>query len=73
VWFGILVIVVTEISLLTPPVGLNVFVLSGVLKDVKTSTIFKGVTPFWIADLIRLTLLTLIPAISLFLPEILYR
>ena len=70
---GILVVVVTEISLLTPPVGLNVFVLSGVLKDVKTSTIFKGVTPFWIADLIRLTLLTLIPAISLFLPEILYR
>ena len=73
VWFGILVVVVTEISLLTPPVGLNVFVLSGVLKDVKTSTIFKGVTPFWIADLIRLTLLTLIPAITLFLPEILYR
>lgn len=73
VWFGILVVVVTEISLLTPPVGLNVFVLSGVLKDVKTSTIFKGVTPFWIADIIRLTLLTLIPAISLFLPEILYR
>lgn len=73
VWFGILVVVVTEISLLTPPVGLNVFVLSGVLKDVKTSTIFKGVTPFWIADLIRLTLLTLIPAISLFLPEVLYR
>ncbi|TXH68631.1 MAG: TRAP transporter large permease [Thiothrix sp.] len=73
VWFGILVVVVTEISLLTPPVGLNVFVLSGVLKDVKTSTIFKGVTPFWIADLIRLTLLTLIPAIALFLPEILYR
>lgn len=73
VWFGILVVVVTEISLLTPPVGLNVFVLSGVLKDVKTSTIFKGVTPFWVADIIRLTLLTLIPAISLFLPEVLYR
>lgn len=73
VWFGILVVVVTEISLLTPPVGLNVFVLSGVLKDVKTSTIFKGVTPFWVADIIRLTLLTLIPAISLILPEILYR
>ncbi|WP_020395176.1 TRAP transporter large permease [Thiolinea disciformis] len=73
VWFGILVVVVTEISLLTPPVGLNVFVLSGVLKDVKTSTIFKGVTPFWVADLIRLTLLTLIPTISLFLPTVLYR
>jgi tripartite ATP-independent transporter DctM subunit len=73
VWFGIVVVVVTEISLITPPVGLNVFVLSGVLKDVKTSTIFKGVTPFWVADIVRLMLITLIPVISLFLPELLYR
>ena len=72
VWFGIVVVVVTEISLITPPVGLNVFVLSGVLKDVKTSTIFKGVTPFWIADIFRLSLITLIPAISLILPQWLY-
>ena len=72
VWFGIVVVVVTEISLITPPVGLNVFVLSGVLKDVKTGTIFKGVTPFWVADIVRLTLITLIPAISLFLPQWLY-
>ncbi|MCP4078137.1 MAG: TRAP transporter large permease [Gammaproteobacteria bacterium] len=73
VWFGIVVVVVTEISLITPPVGLNVFVLSGVLKDVKTGTIFKGVTPFWIADIIRLLLITLIPVISLALPAFLYR
>jgi len=72
VWFGIVVVVVTEISLITPPVGLNVFVLSGVLKDVKTATIFKGVTPFWVADIARLTLITLIPAISLVLPQWLY-
>jgi len=72
VWFGIIVVVVTEISLITPPVGLNVFVLSGVLKDVNTGTIFKGVTPFWVADIIRLLLLTLIPVISLFLPQLLY-
>lgn len=72
VWFGILVVVVTEISLITPPVGLNVFVLSGVLKDVSTRTIFKGVTPFWIADIIRLLIITLIPAIALLLPEWLY-
>ncbi len=72
VWFGIVVVVVTEISLITPPVGLNVFVLSGVLKDVKTGTIFKGVTPFWCADIIRLLLITLIPAISLIFPEWLY-
>ncbi len=72
IWFGIIVVVVTEISLITPPVGLNVFVLSGVLKDVNTGTIFRGVTPFWIADIIRLLLLTLIPVISLFLPQLFY-
>lgn len=72
VWFGIVVVVVTEISLITPPVGLNVFVLSGVLKDVNTGTIFKGVTPFWVADIIRLLLITLIPAIALVLPTWLY-
>lgn len=68
IWFGILVVVVTEISLITPPVGLNVFVLKSVLPDVKLSTIFRGVTPFWIADIIRLILIATIPAISLFLP-----
>jgi len=73
VWFGIVVVVVTEISLITPPVGMNVFVLSAVLRDVKASTIFKGVTPFWCADIIRLALITLFSSISLFLPELLYR
>ncbi|MEL6965489.1 MAG: TRAP transporter large permease subunit, partial [Pseudomonadota bacterium] len=68
IWFGIIVVVVTEISLITPPVGLNVFVLKGVLGDVATSTIFKGVTPFWIADLIRLLLLVLAPTLVLLLP-----
>jgi len=72
VWYGIVVVVVTEISLITPPVGLNVFVLSGVLKDVNTGTIFKGVTPFWVADIIRLLLITLIPTIALVLPQWLY-
>jgi len=73
VWFGIVVVVVTEISLITPPVGMNVFVLSAVLRDIKASTIFKGVTPFWCADIIRLLLITLIVPISMFLPELLYR
>lgn len=68
VWFGIIVVVVTEISLITPPVGLNVFVLKGVVGDVSTGTIFKGVTPFWIADIFRLILLVMVPALSLFLP-----
>jgi len=69
VWFGIVVVVVVEISLITPPVGLNVFVLKGVVGDVTTGTIFRGVTPFWIADLFRLALLLAIPAIVLFLPN----
>ena len=69
IWFGILVVVVTEISLITPPIGLNVFVLKGVLKDVSVQTIFKGVTPFWCADIIRLVILALVPSIALLLPS----
>jgi C4-dicarboxylate transporter, DctM subunit len=69
VWFGIIVVVVTEISLITPPVGLNVFILKSVVRDVSTATIFRGVTPFWIADIIRLALLLGIPTLSLFLPN----
>jgi len=69
IWFGIVVVVITEISLITPPVGLNVFVLRGVLPDVTTTAIFRGVTPFWIADLFRLALIVGIPALSLWLPS----
>ena len=72
IWFGILVVVVTEISLITPPIGLNVFVLKGVIKDVPVSTIFRGVTPFWIVDIIRLGLIAFIPSLALFLPSMMY-
>ena len=72
VWFGIIAVVVTEISLITPPVGLNVFVLSGVLKDVKTTTVFKGVTPFWCVDIIRLVILIFLPGIVMLLPNLFY-
>jgi len=69
IWFGILVVVVTEISLITPPIGLNVFVLKGVIKDVSVFTIFKGVTPFWVVDIFRLALIAFVPALALFLPS----
>lgn len=69
VWFGIIVVVVTEISLITPPVGLNVFVLKGVVDNVTTATIFRGVTPFWIVDIFRLLILLLVPALVLYLPN----
>jgi tripartite ATP-independent transporter DctM subunit len=69
VWFGIIVVVVTEISLITPPVGLNVFVLKGVVGNVSTATIFRGVTPFWIVDILRLALLVFVPWLVLVLPN----
>ncbi|WP_372610637.1 TRAP transporter large permease [Aquicoccus sp.] len=69
VWFGIVVVVVTEISLITPPVGLNVFVLKGVVGDVTTGTIFRGVTPFWAMDIVRLALLLAVPGLVLYLPS----
>ena len=67
IWFGIVVVVATEISLITPPVGLNVFVLRNVLPDVPLNTIFRGVVPFWIADILRLLLLIAVPSLSLWL------
>jgi tripartite ATP-independent transporter DctM subunit len=69
IWFGIIVVVVTEISLITPPVGLNVFVLRSVLPDIPTATVFRGVMPFVAADLVRLGLLVAFPAISLVLTQ----
>ncbi|MGJ8546020.1 MAG: TRAP transporter large permease [Sulfitobacter sp.] len=68
IWFGIVVVVVTEISLITPPVGLNVFIMKSVVQDVPTATIFKGVTPFWIVDILRLALIVLVPQVVLFMP-----
>ena len=72
IWFGIVVVVVTEISLITPPVGLNVFVLAGAIPGLGSAAIFRGVTPFWIADILRLALIVAVPAVALALPRLLY-
>lgn len=69
VWFGIIVVVAIEISLISPPVGLNVFVLRSVLPDIPTRTIFRGVMPFFAVDVVRLGILVAFPAISLYLPR----
>ncbi|MBK9360211.1 MAG: TRAP transporter large permease [Rubrivivax sp.] len=69
VWFGIIVVCVIEISLITPPVGMNIFVLSSMMPSLPTSTIWRGVTPFIVADIARMTVLILFPALSLFLPR----
>ena len=70
VWFGIIVVTVIEISLITPPVGLNVFVLHHVQPDISTPTIFRGVMPFVAADIVRVSLLVLFPSIALVLPRL---
>lgn len=72
VWFGIVVVVVTEISLITPPVGMNVFVLSSVLKEINTGTIFKGILPFFVVDVIRLAIVVMVVPLSLWLPQAIY-
>jgi tripartite ATP-independent transporter DctM subunit len=68
IWFGVIMVIVLEAGLITPPVGLNVFVLKGALPDVPLETIFRGVWPFLTAAVIELILLTIFPQIALFLP-----
>lgn len=70
IWFGIVVVVATEISLLTPPVGMNVFVLRSLLPDVPLGAIYRGVTPFWLADILRLAAILYLPGLSLALPRL---
>jgi C4-dicarboxylate transporter DctM subunit len=69
IWFGIIIVMTVELGLIHPPVGMNVFVIKSVVKDVTFSTIFKGVIPFVITDLIRLLILIAFPIIALWLPS----
>jgi C4-dicarboxylate transporter, DctM subunit len=69
VWFGILIVCVVEIGMISPPVGMNVFVLRSVLPDVPTGQIWKGVMPFLYADIVRLAVLIAFPVITLWLPR----
>ncbi|MFM9886236.1 MAG: TRAP transporter large permease [Burkholderiales bacterium] len=73
VWFGIIIVVVVEIGLISPPVGMNIFVLRSLLPEVPTATVFRGVVPFLFADCVRLAVLVAFPVISLYLPNLLGR
>jgi len=70
IWFGILVVKMAEFCLITPPIGLNCFVVAGVRDDLSVQDVFKGVTPFFIADAITIGLLVAFPAIVLWLPSL---
>jgi tripartite ATP-independent transporter DctM subunit len=70
VWFGIIIVMTVELGLIHPPVGMNVFVIKTAVEDVSFATIFRGVAPFIVTDLIRLGVLIAIPEIALFLPSL---
>jgi len=68
IWFGIIIVMTVELGLIHPPVGMNVFVIKSVVHDVSFTTIFKGVIPFVLTDLLRLLILIAFPMIALWLP-----
>ncbi|MEO7336919.1 MAG: TRAP transporter permease [Caldimonas sp.] len=69
IWFGVIIVMTVELGLIHPPVGMNVFVIKSVVKDVSFTTIFKGVLPFVATDMVRLVILIAFPMIALWLPQ----
>ena len=69
IWFGVIIVMVAELGLIHPPVGMNIFVIKRVLEDAKISTIFYGVLPFIFTDILRLILLIAFPILALWLPS----
>lgn len=69
IWFGVLVVLTLEMGLISPPVGVNVFIVKSVAPQVPLAEIFKGVIPFWLAMLVTLVILVLFPDIALLLPN----
>ena len=69
IWWGVINVVVMEMGMITPPIGLNVFVMHGMNKDVSLSTVYAGIWPFLLSDFVRLIILTLFPVLTLWLPK----
>lgn len=72
VWFGVMMVIVLEMGLISPPVGINVFVVKGIAPDVELNDIFKGIWPFWFAMMAAIVILLLVPDIALFLPNTIF-
>lgn len=70
-WFGILILIVVEVGLITPPVGMNLFIINGLAKGTPLAQTYRGVLPFVVSDVVRTTILVLFPAITLFLVRLL--
>ena len=72
IWFGVMIVITLEMGLISPPVGLNIFVVKGVAPDVPVYTMFRGIVPFWLALLATLILIALIPQLATLLPNAMY-
>ena len=70
VWFGIVVVVAVEVSLITPPIGMNIFIIGSMLPELRITQIYKGILPFFIADLVRLAIFVAFPATVLWLVQV---
>jgi C4-dicarboxylate transporter, DctM subunit len=69
IWFGVVIVLVTELGVITPPVGINVYVVSGIARDVPLEVIFKGAFPFVLTLIAYLVIMIIFPQIALFLPS----
>jgi C4-dicarboxylate transporter DctM subunit len=69
VWWGVVNVMIMEIGMITPPIGINVFVLNGMSKDLNLKTIYNGIVPFFLTDLVRLAIVLVFPATALWLPK----
>ena len=72
VWFGVICVRMAEMGAITPPVGVNIFIVKGAAPDIPTGSIIRGIVPFWLSDVFTLALLILFPQICLFLPNLLF-
>jgi C4-dicarboxylate transporter, DctM subunit len=72
IWFAIVVVIMVEVGLIHPPVGMNLFVIQAQAPDVKITSIYRGIIPFLLAPLILIVLIFLFPGLALWLPKVLY-
>jgi len=73
IWFGVIAVLMMEAGLITPPMGLNIFTVAGVAKDVPVEEIFRGVMPFLLSIFLVVALITLFPNLALMLPKMMLR
>lgn len=72
IWFGVIILLIVSMAVVTPPVGMNVYIIKGIAQDVPLETVFRGMWPFIITDLVLIGLLIAIPQIAIFLPNLLF-